>query len=176
MRFTLTDEIEFPRALVFPTVRDRMEDILDDLPNVDRIDVLSRREEGDKVFFEKQWFGAAGDIPAVLRPVIRAEYISWKDKACWDMGAWTTTWEQELAFLPGAMAARGTNRYIDEGDVTVIEMEGEFNIIPEGLSFLPQSLARRVAPALEKFVVGQVKPNLRETNAAIERFLEELEG
>lgn len=176
MRFTLTDEIGFPRDVVYAAVRDRVEELVDQLPNIDRIEVLERRIEGEVHHYVKRWTASASEVPALLRPAIKPEYLQWVDHATWDGAAYTTAWHHDLEFLRGALTARGLNRYIDEGDVTLIELEGEFTIHPERLTFLPGPVARKIAPALERFVVELVKPNLRSTNQAIERWLEEQEG
>ncbi len=173
MRFTLTDEIGFPLELVYDTHRDKLEDIIDYLPNVDRIEVLESQVEGEVTRFVKRWTGSSNDVPGVLRPIVKPEYLQWIDRATWDRSRFTTEWELELDFLKGAMSARGINHFIEDGDVTIIEMEGEFNIHPERLSFVPGPIARKAAPALERFVVNLVKPNLRGTNQAVERYIEE---
>ena len=176
MRFALTDEIAWPLELVYDTHRDKLEEILDYLPNVENIEILEKQVEGEVTRFVKRWTGSSNDIPSVLRPVVKPEYLQWIDRATWDRGAFTTAWELELDFLKGAMSARGLNRFIADGDITIIEMEGEFNIHPERLSLVPGPIARKAAPALERFVVELVKPNLRGTNQAVERFIEERHG
>ncbi len=176
MRFTITDEIEFPRDVVYPTMRDRIEELIDYLPNVDSIEVLEREIDGDTHRYVKRWRASATEIPGLLRPIVKPEYLQWVDHATWDGAAFTTQWHHDLPFLSGALTARGLNRYIDEGDITVIELEGEFTIHPGRLTFLPGPLARKLAPALERFVVDMLKPNLRATNQAVEQWLEEQEG
>lgn len=175
MRFTVTDEIGFPRHKVYPAIRDRIEELIDYLPNVDSIEVLERRIDGPVRHFVKRWQASATEIPVLLRPAIKREYLQWVDHATWNEADYTTTWHHDLTFLEGALSARGVNRYIDEGDVTVFELEGEFTIHPEKLTFLPGPLARKLAPSIERFVVEMIKPNLRSTNQAIEQWLEEQE-
>lgn len=176
MRFTVNDEIGFPRDLVYPAVRDRVEDLIAYLPNVDSIELLDSSVDGDVRRFVKRWQASATEIPALLRPLIKPEYLTWVDHATWNAAEYTTAWHHDLAFLEGALTARGVNRYFDEGDVTVIELEGEFTIHPERLTFLPGPVARKLAPAMERFVVELLKPNLKSTNQAIEQWLEEQEA
>lgn len=173
MRFTITDEIDFPRDLVYPTIRDRIEELIDYLPNVDAIEVLEKEIDGNVHRYVKRWKASASEIPALLRPIVKPDYLQWVDHATWDGDAWTTEWRHELPFLSGAMTAHGVNRYIDDGDITTIELEGEFTIHPERLTFLPGAVARKLAPTLERFVVESIKPNLRATNQAVEQWLEE---
>lgn len=173
MRFTLHDEIDFPRELVFTTIRDRLPDILPYLPNVDEIEVLESHDDGEIRRCVKRWAGSSDEIPAVVRPLIRPDILQWIDHATWDQGRWQVDWWHEMGVLPGAISAKGTNRFEADGDITIISMEGDFTIHPERLTFVPQIVARRAAPALERFIIGRVKPNLRATNEAVAAFLED---
>ena len=60
-----------------------------------------------------------------------------------------------------------------EGDVTIVQMSGEFVIHPEKVPGVPAFMARRLAPTLEKFVVGLLQPNLKRSNQAVESYLED---
>ncbi len=173
MKFTLTDEIPYPRPLVFQTHRDALLELKAYMPNVADVVVEERHEEGDVVRLLNRWTGASGDVPAVLRPVIRPEMLSWLDRATWDAGRWRTEWEITLLALPDAVTARGINVFRDDGDVTQIQMTGEFLLHPERIRGVPTFVARQAAPAIEKFVVGLLEPNLRKSNAAVRQYLDD---
>jgi len=173
MKFNLTDEIPFERDEVFATHRDKLLELVDYLPNVDEVVVESREEDGDIVKLVNLWKGASSDVPAPLRPVIKPEMLSWVDRATWDKGRYRCDWNITLTALPDAVTAKGFNVFVDEGDVTVIQMSGEFVIHPEKVPGMPAFMARRLAPTLEKFVVGLLQPNLKKSNQAVEQYLED---
>lgn len=175
MRFTVTDEIPWPRALVFPTLRDRTLDLLPYMPNVAEIEVLDEQIEGLVKRSVKRWRGSPDEIPGPLRPLVKPELLSWIDHARWDGGAYTCEWRHEFPALPAGISARGLTRYLEEGERTVIQMAGEFTIKPEAFTFLPQLLARKLAPPMESFVIGRIKPNVTSTNAAVDTFLNDQE-
>lgn len=173
MKFNLTDEIAFPREEVFRTHRDCLVELIDYLPNVDEVVIESREVEGDVVKLLNRWKGASSDVPAPLRPVIKPDMLGWLDKATWDQSRYRCDWEITLTALPEAVTAKGFNLFLEEGDETVIQMSGEFVIHPEKVPGMPAFMAKRLAPTLEKFVVGLLQPNLKRSNKAVEEYLED---
>lgn len=173
MQFNFMDEVPFPRDLVFTTHRDRLVEMVDYLPAVSAIESVERVVEGDVVRLLNRWTGSDDEVPGVIRPFLKTEYLTWLDRAVWDEGRWRVDWELELGVLPGAIEARGHSEYEDEGDDTVIHMSGEFIVHTDRIPALPSALAGRSKPTIEKFVVGLVEPNLRRTNEGLARFLEE---
>lgn len=173
MRFTITDELPHPRDLVFSTHRDKLIELIDYLPNIEEVETVSREVEGRIVRLENHWTGASSDIPAVVRPLVKAEYLTWVDFAEWDEEHHRCRWRLEIGVLPGAIEAHGENVFLDEGDVTIVNMSGQFIIHPERIPGVPAFMAKRAAPALEKFVVGLVQPNLRKSNAAVVEYIDD---
>ncbi len=173
MKFNLTDEIAFPRDEVFTTHRDRLVELVEYLPNVDAVDIESREEADGVVKLVNRWKGASSDVPAPLRPVIKPEMLTWIDRASWDGERYRCDWNITLTALPDAVTAKGFNLFLDEGDETVVQMSGEFIIHPDKVPGMPSFMAKRLAPTLEKFVVGLLQPNLKRSNKAVEEYLED---
>lgn len=175
MKFSLVDEIPWPRELVFSTHRDKLLELVPYLPSVDSVVIRSRADDGDVVRFDNLWSGASDDVPAVLRGLIKPEMLTWVDTAAWDVGRYRCDWSIDLSALPGAITARGTNSFRDEGEDTVIQMQGEFIVHPERIRGAPTFLVRKAQPAIERFVVGLLQPNLKQSNAAVAQYLEDHE-
>ncbi|MEZ4319232.1 MAG: hypothetical protein R3F61_17095 [Myxococcota bacterium] len=173
MRFTITDELPHPRDLVFQTHRDKLLELIDYLPNIENVETVSREEDGPVVRLENHWTGASSDVPAIVRPLIKDEYLTWVDYAEWDEENHRCKWRIELGVLPGAIEAHGENVFIEEGDETVVSMSGEFVIHPEHIPGVPAFVAKRAVPTLEKFIVGLVQPNLRKSNAAVVEYIDD---
>ncbi len=173
MRFNITDELPHPLEDVFETHRDKLLELVDYLPNIDNIETVKREEDGPIVRLENHWTGASSDVPAVVRPLIKSEYLTWVDHAEWDESTHRCRWRIEIGVLPGVVEARGENTFRAEGDETVVNMSGEFIIHPERIPGVPTFVAKRAAPALEKFVVGLVQPNLRKSNAAVVEYIDD---
>ena len=173
MKFHIVDEIPYERELVFSTHRDKLLELVPYFGNIDKIEVPSRDEEDGIVRFENMWYGKSGDIPAPLRPILSADRLKWLDRAEWDENNWRCQWEIEIPVLPGAITARGMNRFRDEGGETVIEMNGEFIVHADKVPGIPTFAAKRILPILERFIVAQLEPNLRNANRAVERYIDD---
>ena len=175
MKFSIIDEIPYPRALVFETHRDKISEIVPYLPNVASVVVEHSEVDGSVVRQINRWTGESHDIPALLRPLIRPEVLTWLDRANWYQDKWMCDWELELAVLPKAITARGYNVFLEEGEETIIQMNGEFTIHPDRMVGASSILARQIAPAVERFIVGLLEPNLRQGNRAVLEYLEDNE-
>lgn len=173
MRFTITDELAHPLDLVFATHRDKLEELVDYLPNIESVETKSRIEEDGVAKLENHWTAASTDIPSVLRPMLKSEYLTWIDRAEWDGNTYRCRWVIELGVLPGAITARGENVFREEDGETIIDMTGEFIVHPERIPGVPTFVAKRAAPAVEKFVVGLLQPNLRKSNAAVGEYIDD---
>ncbi len=175
MKFQVVDQIAYSRDLVFPTYRDRLLEFVEYLPNVDEVDIRSRADDGDVVSFENWWTGTSDDVPRVLRGLLKPDMLVWIDRAKWDEGAYRCDWRITLRALPDAVTAKGYNLFFDEDDQTIIQINGEFIVHPDKLRGVPSFVARKAAPTVEKFVVGLLEPNLRQSNRAVEQYLDDNE-
>jgi hypothetical protein len=175
MRFTVVDELPFEREKVFTTHRDKIEELVQYMPNVDSIVTKEREEDGDIVRLVNLWKAAESEIPSVARPFIKPDMLQWEDRAEWDGDFYEVAWEIELGFLPGVIDARGHSEFEDFGDETRVTIDGEITVDASKLPGVPGLMEKRVAKALENFVVNLIKPNLKETNEIIERYLRENE-
>ncbi|MEQ1503755.1 MAG: hypothetical protein ABMB14_16060 [Myxococcota bacterium] len=173
MKFSLVDEIAHPRELVYTTHRDKLQELVQYLPNVASVVTESRVVEGSLVRLVNLWTGASDDVPAPIRPILKPEHLTWVDRATWDQDKWRTDWEITLTALPEAVTARGFNTFLEEGGETVIQMNGEFLIHPDRVPGVPTFVARRAGPALERFVIGLLQPNLRRSNQAVQQYIDE---
>lgn len=173
MKFNLVDEIPYPRDLVFRTHRDKLVELVPYLANVDRVEVREREEQGDIVRLLNLWSGSSSDVPAIIRPIVKPELLTWVDKAVWDRGRWRCDWDITLNALPDAVTAKGYNLFQDEGDETVIQIQGEFTVHPDRIPGVPAMVARTAQGAIERFVIGLLEPNMRLSNRAVEQYLDD---
>jgi len=171
MKFTIRDRIPFQREQVYRTQRDQLAELATYLNDIDEIIVESREEEGDVVKFVNLWKASATEIPTMARPFIKPEMLHWHDYATWDQSAWTCDWDIKLAFLRDAIVARGKNHWKENGDSTIVTIEGEIIIHADKVPGVPRMLAGRLGDTVEKFVVKMIEPNLKKTNEGVTAFL-----
>lgn len=176
MKFTVIDEIPFPMEDVFKTHRDKLPEMVDYMPNIDKIVVDARDEDDELVHLVNTWHAAETEVPAIARPFIKKELLSWIDRATWNADEHTVEWDIELGFLPEAITCRGSNEFEEFDGITRITMEGELTVDASKIPGVPRLLSKKLGSAVEKFVVGLVEPNLRETNKIVSRYMAEDES
>lgn len=163
--------VDFPRALVFETMRDKMPDLAPLLPNVDSIDVRERREPSPGVIeLVNLWKAAKTEIPTVARPFVDQSKLNWIDRARWTQADWGCAWNLEVGFMPERVKCSGSTRYEEMGpNRTMIRMRGKLELELKGL--LPGLIARSATPSVEAFIIKLVQPNFEKTIDALAQYL-----
>ena len=170
MKLRAESPLAVERALVYRTYRDRLVELVPFLPNIRSIEQRERADDPPVTRIVNVWHGG-GDIPRVVRGVLSDKMLSWTDHATWDESAWTCAWRMEAHSFRDAVHAEGTNRFVEEEGGSRLIVEGELTIDGKHLP-IPRFLAGTVGPAVERFLVERIKPNLTETAKGVEKFLE----
>lgn len=176
MKLEADARIAFPQETVYLAYRDRLPDLVPYLPDIRTI-VVEAREEGvggdpARVDLVNVW-SAKADIPKVLQAIVKPEALAWVDRAKWNQAAWTCEWTIEPRVFTSNVRCSGATTYRSEGDHTILEIRGDLGVDPKGIPGVPRLLAGTVAPAVEKFVVNLIKPNLLSVAQGVERFLQD---
>lgn len=172
MIISVDTRISFPRPLVYATYRDKIVELVPYLPNVRRIEVKSRRQEGSLIHFVNEWHGG-GDIPVVARAVISEAMLSWTDLATWNESEFTTEWHVKTHAFTEAVHCAGVNRFKEADGVTLIESRGELAINTKELKGVPQLLAGMVGRTVEDFLSQKIEPNLVQVSEGVRHYLEQ---
>ena len=163
-------KIPFPRAAVFAAYRDKMPDLLEYLPNVRKIEVRKREDQGSVVKLENYWKGG-GDIPAAARAFVSEAMLSWMDFATWNDDTFTCEWRIEPGAFTEAIDCKGRNRYTEQDGHTQVEIRGALDIDPKKLKGVPGFMSARIAKAVEELLISKIQPNLVGTADAIAKYL-----
>lgn len=167
--------IGFPIELVYETYRDRLPEMVAYMPDVKKIEVLSRKDGEKGPLLHNRWH-ASTELPAVLKPVIKPEMMRWDDFATWDDQARHVDWRIELATMKEQVRCSGRNRFIAEGDSTRVILTGDLQIDLKKVPGVPGFMAGKIAPQVEKFIVMLITPNLQKVNSSLEDFLKAQKG
>ena len=164
--------IPYPTELVFTTLRDRLTDIVPYMPNIDRVEIVSREDADDqKTKLVRHWY-AKGEIPKMVRTMIKPEMLRWKDVALWDPADYTCAWSLETFFFTENIRCKGLNYYRSHGENnTSIEITGDLTIDLSNISSIPKLLRKKVGEQATKFIIKLVSPNLKNLNAGLSEFL-----
>lgn len=163
--------LPFPRDRVFTAYRDRLSELTEYLPNIRRIQVVSREEAGDEVRLVNEWTGG-GDIPKAALAVLKESMLRWTDHATWKSSVYSVEWRTEVGAFPGVVKSSGLNRFVEVGDGTRLEIRGSLVCDAAKLPGVPRLLSGGINPVVEKFLVGQVQVNLVEVAKGVGKLLE----
>lgn len=171
MRIHADVDLLHPRNRVFETYRDRMVELVEFLPNIRAIRVISREDRGADVLLVNEWVGG-GDIPAVARAVLKEEMLRWTDHATWHAGDYTVEWRTDVHAFPGAVKAAGKNAFVETPRGSRLEIRGELTCDSAKIPAVPRLLARTVNAAAEKILVSQIGHNLAEIGRGVAKLLD----
>ena len=163
--------LAFPLERVFSTYRDRLPELTEYLPNIRRIQVVSREEAGDEVRLVNEWTGG-GDIPKAALAVLKESMLRWTDHATWKAASHTVEWRTEVGAFPGVIKSSGVNRFVPVPSGTRLEIRGSLTCDAGKLPAVPRLLAGGINPVVEKFLVSQVSVNLVEVAKGVGKLLE----
>ncbi|MBK8013298.1 MAG: hypothetical protein IPK13_18330 [Deltaproteobacteria bacterium] len=172
MKIEANARMPYPRSLVFSTYRDRLPKLVPFLPNIKGIEVLSRQDEPElgQTRLVNRWH-AKGDIPKVAQKILKPEMLAWDDHASWDERAWTVDWRIETKMFTESVRCHGHNVYLEDGEGTLLQIRGELEVNLAGIPGVPRFLAGSIAPAVERFIVALLTPNLTSVAKGLEAFL-----
>ncbi|MBI4957671.1 MAG: hypothetical protein HY908_37035 [Myxococcales bacterium] len=172
MQISADVELSFPLERVFRTYRDRLPELTPYLPNIRSIEVKSRREAGGVVELVNEWAGGA-DIPKVARAILSESMLRWTDFATWHESTFTCDWRTEVHAFPGAVKSSGRNVYLPTERGVRLEIRGDITCDASKVPGVPRIFARAVNGAVEKILVGAIKPNLVAVAEGVGKLLED---
>lgn len=162
--------LPFPRPTVFATYRDKLVDLVPYLPNVRRIEVKSRTEEGAITKIVNVWHGG-GEIPAAARAVLSESMLSWTDHASWNESDWSCAWRIETHAFTDAVRCDGSNRFFETPEGTSLEIRGVLEIDAKKIKGVPGFMAGTIGRTIESFLLSKIQPNLVQVSDGIRKFL-----
>ena len=175
MEFEYDEVITHPIERAYPVLRDQLPDLGPFLPSVKSVRVLKRQEEGpDKLYLLNDWQGDVSAAPAVARRFISEGMASWKDHARWDNKERIVSWRFEANHFDRLFDCYGENRFfVVDNQSMRINIKGNLEIHPERVPGVPKLLVRKLKPAITRWIIDLVAPNLAEMPKAVQAFLDQ---
>ncbi len=170
MNFEVEERVNYPREVVFTTIRDKLPELVPYLPNVKKIDVLEKKKTKDIVNLKNKWY-ADFEIPRAVQKVIKIEEIAWIDYARWSEKDYTCEWRIEPVFFKEYVDVKGVNYYYEDDGETIIKLTGEINIDVSKHPLVPRLLSGVINKEITGIVVNGIKPNLVSLIEGVRKFL-----
>ena len=172
MKIHVVSPLPWSREQVFTAYRDHLPDMVQYLPNIQKIEVAKRTEATPGVIaLENHWYGRA-EIPKAAQSIIKPELLRWIDRATWYNDEWRCDWQIELFFLKEAVSCRGEDTFKETGPRSCeMVITGDLSIDLHKVPGIPSFLVGSLQPQIEKFIVSLITPNFHTVNQGISRYL-----
>jgi hypothetical protein len=162
--------IAHPLPIVFAAYRDRLLDLVPEMPNIRSIEVLSRTTDAGCVRMHNLWHGG-GEIPAAARAFLSESMLSWDDHASWDEQARRCDWRIVTRAFRQAVHCQGSNHYTTVDDETVLQIRGVLEVDAGAVAGVPKLLAPRISKLVESMLADRIQPNLVAMAQGLDRLL-----
>ncbi|HEX4136320.1 MAG TPA: SRPBCC family protein [Bryobacteraceae bacterium] len=161
--FHTLEIVKAPLDEVWRAIRDRLDELVPHLDDVQSVVVEHREELPDgSVRLINLWRGKA-NIPAVLNSVIKPELLAWTDRAVWNLSTRECAWQIEMHFDRERTKCRGVTKFEPAigGKGTRVTFSGEFAMNAKGMRGVPAFLESTVEAGVEAFVTSLIPRNFR---------------
>ena len=115
------------------------------------------------------------NAPSALKPFLSDEVMGWTDTAIWTPAEYKVDWTLSTS-MGGLYDCSGTNFFepdpANPESGTRMRVTGTLQVYPDRLPGLPKFLGKRLAPQVEKFVVGLITPNLTDVADGLQGYLD----
>ena len=174
MKIGGSERIGHPAREAFLALRDKTDELVEFMPNIEYMKVLEREETPPTVYLYNRWQGTNDDIPKVMRPFVGRDIMGWFDHARWNEETLSCEWQLEAVKEKDRelFECTGNTTLAPDGDGCVFTLAGDLIIHPEKFPGIPKFLARKVQEPVERFVVKLLSPNLTSIATAVRDYLD----
>lgn len=173
MEFRCEGKVGAPVEVVYATVRDHLPRLVPFLENVERIEELERKPEGDgRLRLLNRWRADAGQVPPPVRPFLKPEMLEWLDHALWLDAEKAVDWRIEPSAFQGLYICQGRNHFTGDGANATLTIHGQLTLDPSRIPGVPTFLAKKVAPSVEAYLLERIKPNLVALATGVGKYLQ----
>lgn len=172
-KFHFEEVLPYPVEEVFYTFRDQLEEYASLAPNIRSVKILKRRTHGPKtVEVEAEWHGF-GDIPLVVRGILKPHMLAWRDVVVWDEERLENRWVVHPFFFGNFVECKGGWKFKKAGpNRTRARLDGSLHIFIPRFPPFPDQLVQKAGPVIEKFILKYLEPNLRQGVGVLGQLLE----
>lgn len=160
MHLSNKEIINRPLEEVYRLVRDDLSKLVPYMPNINKIEIKAKKEEGDVLELTNHWFAKA-EMPSLLKKFINPDIFSWKDTAIWRNKDFCVDYKLESFLANDLFDAHGTNTFKAVGpDKTELMVSCHITIYPEKVPGVPKLFAKQVTPMIESLLEKILAPNM----------------
>ena len=172
MKIQVRDEFPFPTGVVFKTFRDRMDEYVKHTPNITDIQIKFREQVSGTVLKMQCDWGGMGQIPDLVRKILKPEMLRWEDWQTWDETSLTNEWVIRPYYFREFVTCHGVWTYEPQGEnKCLVRCDGVFEVNITEFPPFPKWLVQKASPMVEKVIGGYIPSNMKQTFRAIKKFI-----
>lgn len=161
-----------PREVLHEGLTD-FEDMPKYMPNIERIQVLSREKTDDAhENISVRVFASVASVPQIARPFMRPKDMNWKEYYNVDYERLVVDWRVETPQFTEYVDCRGTSYCKPHAGGCELVIDGRMIIHTPPGTLLGSPLGRAVVAAIEPFVGKMVTLNMKKYFAELNKALE----
>ncbi len=131
------------------------------MPNIEKIDILSKETLEDGVEKITARFHARSVIPEIARPLLKPEMLTWMEEIWCDSKNLTIKWNVISDYMPDNVHCGGETRISEHDGGSLLEISGVLDIKPAPLFGAPEFIVKKVIEVVEPFIGGMIRQNVR---------------
>jgi hypothetical protein len=175
MQFEEITHIAHPAQRVVEAMIHHLEELVPFMDNVSAIETRRLEPQPDgRILGLRHWQGTSATVPAVLRPFVTKNSLGWLDHAVWYPSEGRVEWRIESGHS-NYTKCEGSNVF--EPDPTAPEtrtrcvIRGVFEVHGDRIPAVPAFVGRKIAPTIERIILGYMIPNFRQLSEGLEGYL-----
>jgi hypothetical protein len=168
MKIDVRYEFPFSAENIYLLFKDRMMDYVKYCPNLTKVVIVENEEVDDNTTkMRVQWFGL-GQIPQMIRSILKPEMISWEDWETWDRKALECRWIIKPYYFREFVNCQGAWKFNPVApDKCLATCKGVFEVNIVKFPPFPDFLVKKTSPLIEKMIGGYLEPNLKSVFKAV---------
>ena len=172
MKIDMSFDFDYPAEDVFYTFRDKTKEFAKHIPNVTEVKIKEKKKlDKSRTSLSTVWKGF-GNIPLVVRAIVKPEMISWTEDDIWDEEGLIMTWKCEPFYFKEFFTCHGKWTFKDVGEEQAkVKLDGILKVYIPSFPGVPDSVAQTAGGIVEKVIFKYLEPNLQATIDAIKEIL-----
>lgn len=172
MDYQVIGYVHFPLYLVYPTMRDKLPELVPYLPDIKSITVEECEVLGEgRLRLVSRWT-AENRVPKFARAFIKPQQLGWLNYAEWNDATRSVRYRLEMLFFKDYVDVNGEDFFSSSSDGGCdVRLTGKLLVDLTKHPAVPRLLAKNMQSAVERLVRSLIKPNLAKVNRGIEQHL-----
>ncbi len=172
MKIDVRHEFPYSAETVYHVFRDRMQEYVRFCPNLTKVVIEQRMDVSETITeMRVRWHGL-GQIPELIRHLLKPEMISWEDWETWDSTARECRWVIKPFYFREFVKCEGAWRFESLGEnKCAARCDGVFIVDIKKFPPFPEFIVKKASPAIEKMIGSYLEPNLKSVFKAVNDFI-----